>query len=114
MHAGCGFARQVERGAAAARDLLHRRAVDLDLADAHVRVARHDLEGRPTRQRPAAERARDDRPPALDPECAVDGEAHGPGGQGQPGGIGQHTVAESDEPGPELFDPVARGSRDRR
>ena len=117
VQAGCRVARKVERGAAAARNLLHRRAVDLDLADAHGVVARHDPQVRPARQRPAAERARDDRPATLDPERAIDGEAHRPSGQRHPAGIGQHPVAESHEPGPQLLDPLAGGPRhdhDRR
>ena len=63
---------EVEGGAPAALDAVDGRPVDLDLADPHVAVAGHEPERVARAQRPAPERARDDRATALDREDPVD------------------------------------------
>ena len=85
--------------------------MDLDFSNAYGGIARHDAQVRPARQRPAAERASDDGPAPLDVERAVDGETHRASGQRNPAGIGHYPVAEGYEPGPQVRNSLAGGSR---
>ena len=90
--AGCRVACQVERGAAATRNLLHRRAGPGPRGRGWRCPARCAGSPRGPATRRGA-RARDDGAAALDPKRAVDCEAHRPIGQRHLARIGHHTVA---------------------
>ena len=71
-------ATEVERRASAARGPIHRRTVDLDLANPRLETARHRAHRHPALEGTAPESAGDDRTAALDAEHPVDREARRP------------------------------------
>ena len=95
---------------------LDRGAVDLDLADSHGPVARHEPEGRAAGQRPAAQRTGHHDAATLDREDPIDREARPGGRRPRPRAAAPARVARSASAtrSPSIPSPVDRRDRDDR